>query len=121
MKLNTIAASLIAKGSHDIARKLSKVTAFDTRFNLYQDDKKCIYLLDVPLFDKFYEVHFNDGTKKLLTNDEASEILKQEQEYNEGIKNKAIEQLKKVNKFVRMGDLGEKEEEAPVEVPNETL
>ena len=45
--MKEVAASLIAKGECRMARELYRVHAFDTRFNLYSDGKKCIYLLDV--------------------------------------------------------------------------
>ena len=122
MLLTKIAGSLIAKGEVSLALRLHKVTAFDTRFNLYQDGKKCMYLLDIPIFDKYFELHLDDGSKKLLTNDEAVEILKEEKDFNGNVREKAIEQLKKINRFTKMGNvtLEEPEPEEPEEHEDES-
>ena len=111
MILTKIAASLISKGEVSLAMQLHKITAFDTRFNLYQDGKKCMYLLDVPIFDKYFELHLEDGAKKLLTNAEAVDVLKNEKEFNGTVRDKAVEQLKKINRFSKMGDISLEEEE----------
>lgn len=101
--LKEIAASLIEKGEHRLVRELHRVTAFDARINLYTEGNKCIYLLDVPIFDKQWELHLSDGTKKLVTDAEATELLKAERELNEKVKDNALEQIKRVNKFSKFG------------------
>jgi len=104
--IKTIAQKFMEKGEHVLARRLQKCVAFDTRFNLMQDNHKCIYMLDVPLFDKHYELHSNDGNKKLLSDEEVTNLLKKERDFNDNIKNKASDQLKKVTKFAKMGEIG---------------
>jgi hypothetical protein len=103
--LKDIAVSLVIAGEHRMVRELKKVTAFDARVNLYSDGLKCLYLLDVPIFDKHWELHKGDGTKTLITDAEATDILKAERELNDKVKENALEQIKRVNKFSKFGNI----------------
>jgi hypothetical protein len=122
--LKDVAIALAIKGEHRLVRELHKVTAFDARVSLYSDGMKHLYLLDVPIFDKTWELHTADGTKKLITDAEATEILKAERELNEKVKENALEQIKRVNKFSKFGNIQldpevEKELSVNPEVPVE--
>jgi hypothetical protein len=103
--LKDIAVSLVIAGEHRMVRELHKVTAFDARVNLYSDGLKCLYLLDVPIYDKYWELHKGDGTKSLITDAEATEILKAERELNDKVKENALDQIKRVNKFSKFGNI----------------
>jgi len=103
--LKDIAVSLVIAGEHRMVRDLKKVTAFDARVNLYSDGLKCLYLLDSPIYDKHWELHKGDGTKSLITDAEATEILKAERELNDKVKENALEQIKRVNKFSKFGNI----------------
>ena len=103
--MEKVVANLIENGEHSMVRRMKKVVAFDTRFNLFCDNIKCLYLLDVPIYDKNYEVVYQDGTKKLLSDKEATELLRKERDFNANIKDKANDQLKRISKFSRMGDI----------------
>jgi hypothetical protein len=103
--LKDIAVSLIIKGEYRLVRELKKVTAFDARVNLYSDGLKCLYLLDVPIYDKYWELHKGDGTKSLITDAEATDILKAERELNDKVKENALDQIKRVNKFSKFGNI----------------
>jgi len=109
--IKTIAFDLIARGQPRLARRLQKVTAFDTRFTLHKQPDyenehiRHIYLLDVPLFDKHFEAVMEDGTRKLLSDDDAIKILKTEKDYLEKLKDTVGEQHKNTLKFAKMGEL----------------
>jgi len=119
--LKHVVASFILKGEHQLVRKLHKAVAFDTRFSLYQDGVKHLYLLDVPMFDNFFEIVYKDGKRKLLSDKDATELLKQERDFNERVKQKAVEQLSRVKKFSRMSELQlDPEEQMKEEVKKES-
>jgi len=124
-----LAFNFIHNGHPKLARSLRKIVAFDTRFSLYQKDIKHLYLLEHPIFDQRFEVVYEDGSKKLIDDDQAVELLKKERDYNEEMKQKAADQVRKVSKIAKMSDLGldpkedfeqlveEVEEEAPDVAP----
>lgn len=103
--LKEIAMSLASKGEHRLVRELHRVTAFDARVALYSDGYKFLYLLDAPIFDKTWELLCEDGSKKLITDQEATDILKAERELNEKVKENALDQIKRVNKFSKFGGI----------------
>jgi len=119
--MTEVIANLVIKGEYELARKIKKVYAFDTRFNLMQDEVKCVYLLDVPLFDKHWEAIMPDGTRKLVTDEEARDLLKKEKEYNDRIREKAVNQLKNITKFAKMGDLTIEEMQEAIEEAKEQM
>ena len=100
-----IAFNLIRKNRAHLAHQLRQVVAFDTRFSLYQKDIKYLYLLEHPVFDQRFEIIYENGDRKLVTDKAASKILSRELEYNEMIREKAAEQVKKANKLARMSEI----------------
>lgn len=101
--INQVVANLIMKNEIPLVKKLQKVVAFNTRFPLKQEGHKCLFLLHVPLFEHNFELHMEDGSKKLVPDVEAIEVLKREKEHLEKLKQDAIDQLKQVSKFSKMG------------------
>jgi hypothetical protein len=95
-----------------------KIHAFDARFPLKKENRKWLYMLDPPIYDYCFELHFNDGKKKLLTDEEAIMYLNEEQEHSENALQENETHLSDLDRFRKFGPL--KKRLKPV-VPKETV
>lgn len=103
--MKKLAFKLLAQNRRDLVDQMIKIHAFDARFPLRKDNRKWIYMLDPPIYDFCFELHFNDGKKKLLTDEEAMMYLNEEQEYSEKALQETDDHLKDLDRFFKFGPL----------------
>lgn len=103
--MKNLAYKLLAQNRRDLVNQLIKIHAFDARFPLKKDDRKWLFMLDPPIYDYGFELHFNDGKKKLLTDDEALMYLNEEQEHSEKALQETDDHLRDLDRFFKFGPL----------------
>lgn len=103
--MKKLAYKLLAQNRKDMVEKLIKIHAFDARFPLKQGNCQWLYMLDPPIYDFAFEVHFKDGSKKLLHDADALKLLDEEMKYSEKALQENEDHLKNLERFNKFGPL----------------
>lgn len=103
--MRKLAYKLLAQNRKDIVDRLIKIHAFDARFPLKQENCQWLYMLDPPIYDFAFEIHYKDGNKKLMTDQEALELLNNEMKFSETALQETEDHLKNLDRFHKFGPL----------------